>query len=531
MEGNGRLATDLNPANNSATATTTVPPLPLPLTVTRTDDRNNPTCAAGDCSLREAIKAANASFNNTIQFSALFDSPQIITLTNGQLIITEGVNILGKGANLTTVSGNNSSRVLRIERGFFNVTISGLTIANGSSFVTFWDYGGGMLIATNGTVNLTNCAFTNNNSGNGKGGGLVYITPYAPWLQSGVLNITGCTFSGNNAREGGAISLEKDTTNITNTTVSGNTAAGYGGGISNIKGNLTITNSTVTGNTSTGTWIFHGGGGLTTADAVGITTVRSSIIAGNTAVLNPDVRSAFISGGYNFIGKSDGSTGFTDGVNNDQVGTIASPKNPLLLPLGNYGGTTRTHALTEGSPALDKGFSFGSTTDQRGLTRPVDLAAYANAPGGNASDIGAFEAQTAPLPPSDLTVTKTHTGNFTQGDTDRNYRITVTNSGTGATSGSVSVTDTLPNGLAATAMSGTGWNCNLSNLTCTRSDALAVNTSYPAITLTVNVAGNAPTSVTNFASVSGGGCAAPVVCCTDCTRRRGRAMPNDTWAD
>lgn len=69
----------------------------------------------------------------------------------------------------------------------------------------------------------------------------------------------------------------------------------------------------------------------------------------------------------------------------------------------------------------------------------------------------------------------------------------------------VTVSDTLPTGLAATALSGTGWTCTLSPLSCSRSDALAASGSYPAITLTVNVASNAPASVTNSAAVSGGG--------------------------
>ena len=59
--------------------------------------------------------------------------------------------------------------------------------------------------------------------------------------------------------------------------------------------------------------------------------------------------------------------------------------------------------------------------------------------------------------------------------------------------------------MTATALSGTGWTCTLSPLSCSRSDALAASGSYPAITLTVNVASNAPASVTNTASVSGGG--------------------------
>lgn len=105
----------------------------------------------------------------------------------------------------------------------------------------------------------------------------------------------------------------------------------------------------------------------------------------------------------------------------------------------------------------------------------------------------------------DLTIAKSHVGNFTQGQVGAIYSITATNSGFAATSGTVTVTDTLPAGLTATAISGTGWSCVLGTLTCTRSDALASGSSYPVITLTVNVALTAPASVTNSVSVSGGG--------------------------
>jgi uncharacterized repeat protein (TIGR01451 family) len=105
----------------------------------------------------------------------------------------------------------------------------------------------------------------------------------------------------------------------------------------------------------------------------------------------------------------------------------------------------------------------------------------------------------------DLTLTKTHTGNFTQGQTGATYTITASNSGTGPSTGTVTVTDTLPAGLTATGIAGTGWSCTLATLTCTRSDALAAGASYPALTLTVSVAANAAASVTNTAAVSGGG--------------------------
>jgi uncharacterized repeat protein (TIGR01451 family) len=106
-----------------------------------------------------------------------------------------------------------------------------------------------------------------------------------------------------------------------------------------------------------------------------------------------------------------------------------------------------------------------------------------------------------------LTITKSHPGSFTQGQTGATYTIAVTDSGTATTSGTVTVVDTLPSGLTATAISGSGWMCILATLTCTTTATEAPGASFPAITLTVTVAANAPASVTNSASVSGGGAA------------------------
>jgi uncharacterized repeat protein (TIGR01451 family) len=106
---------------------------------------------------------------------------------------------------------------------------------------------------------------------------------------------------------------------------------------------------------------------------------------------------------------------------------------------------------------------------------------------------------------SDLTLAVAHTGDFTQGDAGRAYTLIATNSGNAPTTGApITVTDTLPAGLHAVDMSGAGWACTLSTLTCTRSDAVPATTAYPPITLTADVAADA-TSATNTASVSGGG--------------------------
>ena len=103
----------------------------------------------------------------------------------------------------------------------------------------------------------------------------------------------------------------------------------------------------------------------------------------------------------------------------------------------------------------------------------------------------------------DLTITKTHAGNFSQGQSGAAYTITVSNAGEGASIGAVNVIEALPSGLTLVSMAGNGWSCN--NNTCTRSDALAAGSSYPTITVTVNVGSSAPSSTINLANVSGGG--------------------------
>jgi len=103
-----------------------------------------------------------------------------------------------------------------------------------------------------------------------------------------------------------------------------------------------------------------------------------------------------------------------------------------------------------------------------------------------------------------LKIAKSHTGNFTKGQTNDTYTVTVSNpaTSTGPTRGKVTVTDTIPAGLTLVSMAGSGWTCT-SNA-CNRSDALAAGRSYPAITVTVDVAANAPSEVTNTVTVSGG---------------------------
>jgi uncharacterized repeat protein (TIGR01451 family) len=107
----------------------------------------------------------------------------------------------------------------------------------------------------------------------------------------------------------------------------------------------------------------------------------------------------------------------------------------------------------------------------------------------------------------DLTVSKSHTGNFTQGQNGATYTITVTNSGGSSTTAAVTVTDTLPASLTYVPAAIPGWSCSASGqvITCTSSNVVAAGATFPALTLTVNVSATAPASVTNNVSVSGGG--------------------------
>ena len=110
--------------------------------------------------------------------------------------------------------------------------------------------------------------------------------------------------------------------------------------------------------------------------------------------------------------------------------------------------------------------------------------------------------------PAVLAITKSHTGNFSQGQQNAQYTILVTNNGAGPTVDPVTVTDTVPSGETLVSMTGSGWTC--SGNTCTQSTALGAGMSYGAITVTVNVAANATSPQVNTASVftaTGGGAA------------------------
>jgi uncharacterized repeat protein (TIGR01451 family) len=111
------------------------------------------------------------------------------------------------------------------------------------------------------------------------------------------------------------------------------------------------------------------------------------------------------------------------------------------------------------------------------------------------------------VPSPNLSMVITHSGDFEPVQNGAMYTVAVSNTGAAPTSGNVTVADSLPPMITATNMSGMGWTCVLSTLTCTRADALAPLASYSAITITVDVGLEVAGGVTNTALVSGGGAA------------------------
>jgi hypothetical protein len=188
-----------------------------------------------------------------------------------------------------------------------------------------------------------------------------------------------------------------------------------------------------------------------------------------------------------------GGPGWTGQINGQ---TVTATRNDVLTPgSGYFYPVLVTVAVAGNAPA--------SVTNTATVSGGGDVT-----PGNDtASD------PTTIVGPADLTISSmSHSpGNFQQGDPSDTYDIGISDVGIGATAGTVTVADVLPTGLTPTAASGTGWTTQINGqaVTATRADVLTPSGSYPTLMVTVGVAGNAPASLTNTATVSGGGDVTP----------------------
>jgi CSLREA domain-containing protein len=274
----------------------------------------------------------------------------------------------------------------------------GVYIANGSATSNAGQihgnkarYGGGVYVYnTTAAFTQANDATITHNTSTNNGGGL--------YVYQGSMTSSGGSICNNKAGIGGGLYVHQGSVSLRGETICNNTAYYGGGGVYQANGMLTLVNVTLSGNEATSITPASEGGGLYVGN--GTTVLTYNTIVNNTAAdggrgihrtggsvllqdtivayngitnCNPGSGPGLTSNGYNL--DSGATCGFS--AVGDQQNT-----DPLLGPLADNGGDTLTHALLDGSPAIDQGTCVtGITTDQRGVSRPQ----------GTTCDIGAFE--------------------------------------------------------------------------------------------------------------------------------------------
>ena len=253
-----------------------------------------------------------------------------------------------------------------------------LTLENSTIIGNQAGSGGGVYNAGySGTASLTvnNCAIICNQALTIGGGGLYNGDSGG----SAVMILANSTVSGNLAATGGGIYNGND----------GDLVPGFGPS----NASLQILNSTLTTNSAETIYDANCLGSSTVE--IGSTILNASASGSTIGFGCSPASDSVISLGYNISSDNAGGvlTNATDLINTD----------PRLGPLQDNGGPTFTCALLPGSPAIDQGKNFSSALyDQRGsgFVRTFDNPAIPNAPGGDGTDIGAFEIQTADLNPA-----------------------------------------------------------------------------------------------------------------------------------
>jgi fibronectin-binding autotransporter adhesin len=224
---------------------------------------------SGTGSLRQAILAANASAGaDTILFAAGLSGT--LTLSSGEMSITDDLALAGPGASQLTVSGNQLSRAFRISGSTTDVAVSGLTIADG--LATGRTALGGGIFNDGGHLTLTAMTFIGNqvvgddHPHAAAGGGAVAS------VYGATLAVTGCTFTGNGSvanrrSEGGAVLSDVGSTlTVGSSQFAGNQSlalvdnhersfwfGGFGGAVATLGGGAaTFSATTFTGNRALG---------------------------------------------------------------------------------------------------------------------------------------------------------------------------------------------------------------------------------------------------------------------------------------
>jgi sugar lactone lactonase YvrE len=340
------------------------------LKVMNTDD-------SGTEALRARIEMSSPG--DTITFDASVAGKTIFL--DSELTVSHSLTISGLGSlPAVTLASKGSNRILRIAAG--TVAISNLTFRDGKGGGA-GESGSGGAIFNLGTLTLNRCTILDSTALN-RGGGVFSGVGSSCTVQetsitrcfasnsggaiaaAGVINLTASAFYDNTAtRKGGALATESQSDlTVKNCTLAGNTTSEDGGAI-HASGSSSIQHSTLSANTA-----GRDGGAIYNAGQAAVR-LDSSIVAGNSALAYANI------------------AGTTSGPDNN-----ITDREPLLLPLGNYGGRTFTMRPRLTSPAIDAGGSSSLATDQRGFPRLLGLK----------TDVGACELEFSDLNPDSITI-------------------------------------------------------------------------------------------------------------------------------
>ncbi len=363
-------ATETPTMTPTATHTPTATPTPQPISL------------GGDCTLHDAIIAANTDTatggcpagngDDTIVFTA------DVTLSANAPAVTSNIAFSG---NNYTLDGAGSYRLFYISEAAVTVSVNNLTLKNGSSHL------GGAIYAS-GTLTISNSSFSDNSATHIYGfgyGGAIYA--------SGALTISNSSFSDNFATtHGGAIVVDGGSVTISNSTLSNNSASqGRGGAIfqQSASSVLTLSHVTIADNSArqgNGIYLYSG-----------VLKMRNSLLKDNGAGDACELGTAATS-----------SPTVSENVGNLISDGSCSPAFSGDPKLGAY--SNGYYPLQSDSPAINAADATHClSADQIGTSRPQ----------GSACDIGAFEVSSAQLTATaTATPTATETPTMTPTATD-----------------------------------------------------------------------------------------------------------------
>lgn len=459
-------------------------------------------CEQGDTALPDTIMLpAGAEFtlnpaSGAECFPAFADGNVIALGLSVLPAITSAITIEGNGSTIQRAETAANCRILTVvddsnDNGA--LTLNDATIHNGVASGANpgpTTHGGGLL--TDGAVVTLNRVTVADNRAPSEfsSGGGVYIN------QAGAaLTLNHSTVSGNSALRGGGIYCNVGSLTLNHSTVSGNSATAAGGGLWT-KCPSTLTHSSLVANTA------GSASGIIVTSAT--TFLRNTLIAANSG----DGPNCAISGriGVTVTLELEGLNLTDDDGVQSLCGLTVAPDLVLnsvdpsgtLGDLADNGGATRTHALLDGSSAIDSATDAGdacgtgvNVSDQRGIPRPLGGGDSGSAQ----CDVGAYELE----PTADLAIVKTGPASVVAGDAI-DYSLIVTNQGPHAT-GDVEVADSLPAGLDFVSATPAQGSCSFAagTLSCD----LGVLASGAMATVMVRTTSTQAGTITNTASVIG----------------------------